>query len=199
MRTRLLSSVIIVCLPLTAFTLTAAMEREKDFHRLVNSHFNEGVKSRPQRSRRSKKRGTTASPKNNNSSTAQPAPTPSTTAQPNASQSPLSQVSYELPIRRPGAGERQVQGLLTRVDCEAKGVTFIVSVDDSQLRLRTPDLNLVKFTTYTPEVSGEVTCGVRNPANNTVIIYRPPKDARSKFNGLLVSIEFVPKDFKLKQ
>lgn len=104
-----------------------------------------------------------------------------------------------LPLRQPEAGEEQVRGLLMRVDCDAKGVTFTVKVGDQVLKFRTGDLNSIQFTTFTKDVSGEMTCGVRNPANDVVVTFRPVKDARSKFNGELVALEFVPKDFELKK
>ena len=104
-----------------------------------------------------------------------------------------------LPLRQPEAGEEQVRGLLVRVDCDAKGVTFTVKVGDQMLKFRTTDLNSVQFTTFTPDVSGQMTCGARNPANDVLITFRPMKDARSKFNGDLVAVEFVPKDFEWKK
>jgi tetratricopeptide (TPR) repeat protein len=106
---------------------------------------------------------------------------------------------YIFPLRKPEAGEEQVLGLLQRVECDAKGVTFIVKVGDQLLKLRASDLNDIKFTSFTPDVSGEMTCGARNPADHVVVTYRPSKEPRSKFNGAPVSIEFVPKDFELKK
>jgi Flp pilus assembly protein TadD len=103
------------------------------------------------------------------------------------------------PLRKPEAGEEQLLGLLVRLDCDAKGVTFIVKVGERQLKLRAPDLESIQFTTFTQEVSGEVTCGARNPANAVVITFRPSKEARPKFDGVPVAIEFVPGDFQLKQ
>jgi tetratricopeptide (TPR) repeat protein len=104
-----------------------------------------------------------------------------------------------LPLRQPEAGEEQVRGLLVRVDCDAKGVTFTVKVGDQVLKFRTTDLNSVQFTTFTPDVSGQMTCGARNPANDVLITFRPVKDSRAKFNGDLVAVEFVPKDFEWKK
>lgn len=106
---------------------------------------------------------------------------------------------YILPLRKPEAGEEQVLGLLLRVDCDAKGVTFIVKVGEQTLKLRTTEFDNIQFTTFTPDVSGEMHCGARNPANNVVITFRPAKAANAKFNGEPVAVEFVPKDFELKK
>jgi hypothetical protein len=108
-------------------------------------------------------------------------------------------LAMSLPLRQPQAGEEQVQGLLTRVDCDAKGLTFIVKVGERLLKLRASDINDIQFVTYTTDVSGEMTCGARNPVNHVVVVYRSPKDARVKVDGELLSVEFVPKDFELKK
>jgi tetratricopeptide (TPR) repeat protein len=103
------------------------------------------------------------------------------------------------PLRKAEAGEEQVLGLLIRIDCDAKGVTFIVKVGEQTLKLRAVDLNNVQFTSFTQEVSGDVTCGARKSTEHIVLTYRPSKSASAKFNGEPVSIEFVPKDFELKK
>lgn len=112
------------------------------------------------------------------------------------SQGPLSQVTYELPLRKPGLGEQRAQGLLTDVACDARGVTFKITAGDKTLRLWAPGLNRIHFATYTPDVSGEIVCGVRRPANMVVVVYRPAKNAGAKSDGTPVSVEFVPKNFK---
>jgi hypothetical protein len=150
--------------------------------------------------RRGGRRRRAASSKSGNASTTasqSQGTTPQQTT-PSAPQGPLSQVTYELPIRKPRPGEEQVLGLLERVDCDSSGATFIIKVGERPLRLRTNNFNSIKFTTYTSDVSGEMTCGQRNPASNVVATFRPSKDARAKFNGEPVALEFVPKNFELK-
>jgi hypothetical protein len=112
------------------------------------------------------------------------------------SQGALSQVTYELPLRKPGAGEQREQGFLTDVACDAKGVTFKIMVGERLLRLWTPDLNRVHFATYTPDVSGEINCGTRRTPNHVVVVFRPSKTANARFDGTPISIEFVPKNFR---
>lgn len=106
---------------------------------------------------------------------------------------------YLFPLRKPEAGEEQVLGFLIRIDCDAKGVTLTVKVGEQMLKLRSTDLNDIKFTSYTQEISGDITCGARKSADHVVVIYRPTKDASTKSGGTPVSIEFVPKDFELKK
>ena len=102
-------------------------------------------------------------------------------------------------MRAPRDGEQRVRGLLMRIDCSAKGVTFTVKVGERMLKLHSQALDGVQFRSWTPEISGDITCGARNPANDVVVIYHAPKDARTGNDGELVALDFVPKDFVLKQ
>jgi tetratricopeptide (TPR) repeat protein len=111
----------------------------------------------------------------------------------------LSQAGFELPIRKPAAGEEQVLGLLLRIDCDAKGATFVVKVGDQLLKLHAPNFDGIQFTTYTPDVAGAISCGPRKPASKVVVTYRPAKDASAKSGGDAVALDFVPKDFELKK
>jgi hypothetical protein len=152
--------------------------------------------------RAGRRRRTTATSKSSNVSTVESKPqgtTPPPNAPPAPVGGPLSQVTYEVPIRKPRAGEEQVLGLLLRVDCDSSGATFIIKVGERQLQLRAGSFNSVKFTTYTPDVSGEMTCGQRNPASSVVATFRPLKKTGAKFNGEPVALEFVPKNFELKK
>jgi FimV-like protein len=100
-------------------------------------------------------------------------------------------------LRKPQAGETQVQGLLVRIDCDAKIITFIVQVGDRMLKLTTTGFEHVDLTSYSSEAGNEIKCGPRKPENNVIVAYVPASDARAKTNGVAKSIEFVPNDFKL--
>jgi len=102
-------------------------------------------------------------------------------------------------LRQPKAGETQVQGTLLRVECDAKGMVFVVQAEATLLRLRaTGGVSDIELTTYDPSIRGNIGCGERKPANAVVIAYVVNADAKLKINGTLKSIEFVPSDFKLK-
>jgi len=101
-------------------------------------------------------------------------------------------------LRAPAAGETQLQGTLLRLECDAKGIVFVVQTETGLLRLRTASFEDVEITTYDTNVKGEITCGERQPANLVVVVYAPNTDKRVKGDGTLKSIEFVPPDFKLK-
>jgi len=101
-------------------------------------------------------------------------------------------------LRTPGAGETQIQATLVRIDCEARGIVFVIQTAGGLLRLRTASFDDVEITTYDTSVKGEITCGERKPANGVIVDYVPNTDKRVKADGIIKSIEFVPSDFKLK-
>jgi len=100
-------------------------------------------------------------------------------------------------LRKPAEGEKQIQGALVRVECDAKVVTLVIRTASGMLRLKAAgfeDLDIVAFTT---DAGGEISCGPRKPENPVVVCYLPASDVRAKVDGKARSIEFVPKDFKL--
>ena len=101
-------------------------------------------------------------------------------------------------LRSPAAGETQLQAKLLKIECDPKGLVFVMQTATGLLRLRTASFNDVEITTYDPSVKGEITCGERKPENSVVVSYIPNTDKRVKADGVLKSVEFVPADFKLK-
>jgi hypothetical protein len=200
-RYKILLSIACVLLPAL---MTAAVAQDYGAHRAFSkiSFVLEGRSGAPQtagrkrRSARSRRRASMQPNSNARNATTQSQATAQQTSIGSTSQGALSQVTYELPLRKPGAGEQREQGLLTDVACDAKGVTFKITAGERLLKLWTPDLNRVHFATYTPDVSGEITCGTRKIPNHVVFVFRPSKTPGAKFDGAPVSIEFVPKNFK---
>jgi tetratricopeptide (TPR) repeat protein len=99
-------------------------------------------------------------------------------------------------LRKPAAGETQLQGTLVKIDCDAKGIVFVVQTAAGLLRLKTASFETIELTTYDPKVQGEITCGARSSV--VVVCFTPSADKRLRIDGTLKSIEFVPSDFKLK-
>jgi tetratricopeptide (TPR) repeat protein len=101
-------------------------------------------------------------------------------------------------LRKPGADEMQVQGILERIDCDPKGVVFNVRTEGRVLKLRAANFDSIDLTSFSPEAGGEISCGRRKSESSVVVCYAANTDARTKVDGTLHSIEFVPKDFQLK-
>jgi hypothetical protein len=51
----------------------------------------------------------------------------------------------------PKAGETQLQAKLVKIECEAKGIVFVVQTATGLLRLRTKTFDDIEITTYDPE------------------------------------------------
>jgi len=98
-------------------------------------------------------------------------------------------------LRAKRDGEEQARGVLLRIDCNAKGATFVVQTKDRVLKLSGGNMTAVEFVTYTADIAGGIGCGARNPANPVIITYRPPTDVKAKNDGETVAVEFIPKDF----
>jgi FimV-like protein len=97
-------------------------------------------------------------------------------------------------LRQPGPGEEQVRGLLVGIDCSGVNILLIVRVGARLLKLQSAGLEDIEFVTYSPDISGDMTCGTRNPENPVIVIYRPSKNARAKTDGEVRTVSFVPKE-----
>jgi hypothetical protein len=98
-------------------------------------------------------------------------------------------------MRKPEAGELRARGVLTRIECDAKGTTFHVRVGEQVLKLFGGNMSGIHFMAFTQqEAGGEITCGVRKPESQVVVTYR----VRGK-GGDLVAVEFVPANFTLEK
>jgi len=102
-------------------------------------------------------------------------------------------------LRTPLAGETRARGVLTRIECSARGIVFVVRVGESLLRLSVKSFDEVHIMAFTPEAGGELTCGPRKTESPVVVTYRAAPDARAKTDGAITALEFVPANFQLKQ
>lgn len=109
-------------------------------------------------------------------------------------------LSYlEEALRPPLAGEKRLQAVLVRVDCDAKGIVFTLREGENLLKLHATDFKELDISTYSTDVSGEIACGPRKVESSVVVTFRAAKDAAAKVAGELVALEFVPKGFQLKR
>jgi FimV-like protein len=127
-----------------------------------------------------------------------PPPVVVTASEPVTQQRPANPSSYLREVlRKPAAGETQLQARLVKIECEAKGIVFVVQTATGLLRLRTATFDDIAITTYDPKVNGEITCGPWKMPATVVVCYLPGVNKRTKVDGVLKSVEFVPADFKL--
>jgi tetratricopeptide (TPR) repeat protein len=101
-------------------------------------------------------------------------------------------------LRKPRDGEARVQGILTTIECNAKGITFKVRAGDRLLQFHSDNFERIDITAFTKEITGEIVCGLRKPENPVVITYAAARPG-SRVDGEANAIEFVPGSFVLKQ
>jgi tetratricopeptide (TPR) repeat protein len=101
-------------------------------------------------------------------------------------------------LRKPDAGEKRVLGYLTKIECLGKVVEFSANVNNQIVKLQATNFDslfLMSFSSETSDVA--VGCGTITKDSFAVITYHPVEDAKSKYAGEIVAIEFMPATFKL--
>jgi tetratricopeptide (TPR) repeat protein len=95
-------------------------------------------------------------------------------------------------------GGQVVRGLLISIDCSSMGTVLNVKSGERVFRFRSESLNNISFATYVPMTGRFVECGPRVPASLVYATYRPIKQPRSKFDGEVTAVDFVPEDLELE-
>ncbi|HYJ45766.1 MAG TPA: tetratricopeptide repeat protein [Pyrinomonadaceae bacterium] len=90
---------------------------------------------------------------------------------------------------------QQVCGMLVQVECVEEGVLLFVESGGHTLKLHSDKLSRIRFVTYTADVKGQITCGLRSPANPVLITYRPTQGSNPGVDGEVIAVEFVPRDW----
>lgn len=101
-------------------------------------------------------------------------------------------------LRPPRADERRVQGFLTAIDCDGKGIVFHVRSGARVLKFHRDNFDHMVITAFTAGIGREIDCGPRKPENWVVLTYALAKPG-VKADGEVSAIEFVPQTFVLKQ
>ena len=102
-------------------------------------------------------------------------------------------------LRKPLAGEARARGTLTRIECGAKGLVFVIKVGERLLRLSAKSFEELHIMAFTSEAGSELTCGPRNLNSPVIVTYRTAPQARAKTDGPLVALEFVPASFHIDE
>lgn len=98
-------------------------------------------------------------------------------------------------LRRRNEGE-EAKGLLTKMECSEKGVTLHVTVGAEKLVFHTTRPERLEFITFTSAVGENIECKTFTPPRPVRIVYRGNTDAKSKYNGEPIAVEFVKSEEK---
>ena len=100
-------------------------------------------------------------------------------------------------LRRLRQNEKRVLGYLTRIECREKGIEYSIQTEDQTLTLSSETFDTLKLVSYSQdERGGQIGCGMRAKDSFAVIGFRPSAKEDEKSAGEILSIEFVPKNFK---
>jgi hypothetical protein len=89
-----------------------------------------------------------------------------------------------------GPDEDRIEGILERIECDAKHVAFQVKTEQGQVRLTATALDQVEFITYRDDLSGAVTCG---PLKQPLPVYVTRAFSADRKSSRVVAVEFHPK------
>ncbi|HMQ05367.1 MAG TPA: DUF1570 domain-containing protein [Pyrinomonadaceae bacterium] len=101
-------------------------------------------------------------------------------------------------LRKAGENEVRFVGRLERIECRGGKIEFFVNSDGRRFLFTSKDFQQIYLTSYVAEGGmAELGCGVRPVVPTAVLTYLPEGAGRGRFNGVLVSVEFVPSNFKV--
>jgi tetratricopeptide (TPR) repeat protein len=103
-------------------------------------------------------------------------------------------------LRQPEAGEKREMGFVDKLECGQKGSFFYLRGASATLKLAVESPQSVKIRGFTPEIQDvQMGCSMKALDIPVVFIYKVAADVRAKSAGQLVSLEFVPRSFVLKE
>ncbi len=101
-------------------------------------------------------------------------------------------------LRKPNAGEKQEMAFIEKSECSNKGMFFYFKTPTQILKLSNPAANKLEMRAFTPDVEHlQIGCGMKAVEIPVVVTYAEMRDKKSKTNGELIALEFVPKSFVL--
>ena len=99
-------------------------------------------------------------------------------------------------LRKPQPGEERIIGHIKKIECGRDSVSYSVKAGDTEIMLKTRDLQSLKLNTFTGAASGvSVGCGSDISALNAVITYATAAQP-GRYRGHIVEIDFVPDAFR---
>jgi tetratricopeptide (TPR) repeat protein len=103
-------------------------------------------------------------------------------------------------MRQPAAGEQRELGLIEKIECTSKGMFFHLKTQTQTFKLAAASPQSVQIRAYTPEaMQVQLGCNLKQVDVPIVFTYKPTSDQKSKSNGEIVALEFVPKSFILEK
>jgi Flp pilus assembly protein TadD, contains TPR repeats len=102
-------------------------------------------------------------------------------------------------LRQPQAGEKRVLGTIQKIECKGASITYQISVTGAgTLALLSKDFQNLPVTSFAPGADNiSIGCGVDLSALYALVTYKEPSAPKPGAKSELISLEFVPKTFRL--
>jgi hypothetical protein len=102
-------------------------------------------------------------------------------------------------IQRPKTGERQIVGAIERITCANESIQYRIKAANGTLKLTSAEFDDLSVKVLLEGThSFTFRCNARFPDVVAVLVYKPTEKPTPLADGVLVSIAFVPKAFRLK-
>lgn len=102
-------------------------------------------------------------------------------------------------LRTPGAGEKRELGYLEKIECGSKASYFYLRTDNRVVKLLNLPSHPPAIIVFTSDLQGVMFgCETKSIEFPALFIYTLKPDNKSKTDGVIVSLEFVPKSFVLE-
>lgn len=101
-------------------------------------------------------------------------------------------------LYQPAAGEQRALGFIERMECANKQMFFYLKNESRTFKLSTVSPQTIKIRSFTPDAMQiNFGCNLKQIDVPVVFVYKTIADAKTKSDGEIVSLEFVPKSFNL--
>ncbi|MBC7900815.1 MAG: tetratricopeptide repeat protein [Saprospiraceae bacterium] len=103
-------------------------------------------------------------------------------------------------LRQPLEGEKREMAFIEKSECSNKGAFFFFRTDAALLKLSNPTPQTLPMKAFTQDIENlQIGCGMTAVEIPVIITYKEIPDKKTKTNGELIALEFVPKSFVLEK
>ncbi len=106
--------------------------------------------------------------------------------------------SINATLRKPKKGETRILGYLTKIECKTEEIAYSFKTENKVLNLRSENFDNLILISYSGDIAANrIGCDSAAKEIFAVVSYKPFADSKTNSAGEIISIEFVPKNFRL--
>jgi len=101
-------------------------------------------------------------------------------------------------LRKPAADEKRVIGIIQKIECKGSTITYTIKADSETFALTSKDFEALNVNSFIQEANSiAIGCGEDLSALTALITYKEKMVPKAAWRGDLLSLEFVPKTFRI--